>query len=133
MTPDDDVRDFKSAEDMVDETFVRKTRSVPMITFGHEFKERSDADKIDYLWKLASSLNDAAQQIQRERDELNEIAFKQHAQIKELERSRAADRQMIHRQLESANGKYQDLLKENQGLNREITKLEQEIEGLKAN
>ena len=131
---DTDEREMMEAPDFVDPIFVRESKDVKLIQFGPKWHfEKSDSDKIDYLIKLASSLNHAAQQIQSERDELNSVAIRQEEQIKALEQSRAADRQMIHKQLAAENEKHQNLLKENQGLNRRITELEREIEDLKAN
>lgn len=110
--------------DFVSDLFKRESKSVELIKFSEKFMLRPDKDKIEYLIKLASSLNHAAQQIQKERDELNQLLIKKESQLKKCHEQRDQDRMMIHKQLANENKKQQVLLKENQGLREEIKGLE---------
>ena len=110
--------------DMVDERFKRHSAGAEQIQFGKEWWLRPDKDKIEYLIKLASSLNHAAVQIQKERDELNKLLFSKEEQLTESTVVRDQDRQMIQKQLLRENKAKEELLQENQSLRAEIKRLE---------
>jgi exoribonuclease II len=108
---------------IVEELFKRETGKVKLIQFGEKFKSQSDEAKIKYLIELASSLNHAAQQIQKERDELNKLLFLKEDLLVKCKESRSAARVMIQKQIINENEKQQELLKENQQLRKEIEEL----------
>lgn len=119
-----------SKDDFVGKLFVRKTKKdkLKLIEFSKEWEARTDEEKIKYLHRLASSLNEAAQQIQKERDELNKILFQKEAELVALKKQMEVERMMIHKQLEAENKKQQKLLEENQNLRRK-TRMIAEKEG----
>jgi hypothetical protein len=104
--------------------FKRRSKNVPLIQMGVEFEKRSEKDKLMYFWKLASSLDYAAKQIQKERNELNTLLFKKEKQLTAYKKQLAQDRQMIQKQLMAENKTKQKLLDENQELRLEIKRLE---------
>jgi predicted nucleic acid-binding Zn-ribbon protein len=94
------------------------------ITLSPEFYARPLKDQVNYLIKLASSLNHAAQQIQEERDELSKLLFQKDGQLVKYQKQLGQDRGMIQQQLVRENQKRQELLEENQRLRAEIKRLE---------
>lgn len=112
-------------KDFVMKPVVRKSKDVPLLPLGKGFKERSHEEQVKYLHKLASSYHWTANQIQKERDELNTLVFQKEAQLVELKKAREADQRMIHRQLATANKEKQGLLQENQNLYAEIKALKE--------
>lgn len=103
-----------------------------MIDFGPDFEKRSLRDQIKYLKKLSSSLNEACQQIQKERDMAYNFTNKMNEDVKLAIQTRTRDRELIHKQMGSANEKHQKLITENQGLYKEIKKLECKVKKLEA-
>lgn len=65
----------KGLDDFVSEKFKRHSKDAKRISLPSDWKTRSDPDKIKYLIKLASALNEACQIIQGERDEANNLLF----------------------------------------------------------
>jgi hypothetical protein len=117
-------------EDFVSEDFVRHERSKPkLIKFGSKWDERPDKSKIEYLHKLASSLNESNERMQKELNEANELLFEKESQLTRLNQSQRIDRQMIHRRLAAENAEKQKLLEENVSLRKEIKSLTAQIEG----
>lgn len=117
----------KNESDFVGDNFERYSKNAPRIDIGGEFDKRSDKDKIEYLIKLASSLNHAAQLIQKERNELNDLLFSKEAQLTAAYEKITAGQMMIHKQLVRVNEEKQKLLDENQALYNEIMQLEKEL------
>jgi putative cell wall-binding protein len=60
---------------------------VPMIRFGTEFEAWEDKRKIEYLKKLASSMNEAARVMQDERNELALTVSSLQQQLLNLEKN----------------------------------------------
>ena len=114
--------------DLVTETFDRKTGSTPMIEFSDLWWAREAEDRVNYLHKLASSLDDAAKKLQKENNEMNELLFKKEAQLDAAHKAMGTDRSMIQKQLINENAKQQKLLEENQALRAEIKALEARLE-----
>lgn len=111
-------------KDFVSKLFKRTSKDVKLIEFSEKFHARPEKEKIEYLIKLASSLNHAAQQIQKERDLLNKLLFAKENQLKKCQEQRTQDRIMIQKQIATENAKQQALLRENQALRSEIKELE---------
>lgn len=107
--------------------FKRSSKECRRIEFGPEWHARSNKDKIEYLIKLASSLNHAAVEIQKERDELNNTCFNLESQLVVSQKQRMSDQVMIHTQLKNENENKQALLQENQMLRKEIKELEKKL------
>ncbi len=116
------VNDFEDFVD--DELFIRESRKCPMIRFGPAWEDQTDMYKIEYLWKLASSLNDAAQQIQKERDIANDLLFRKENQLTIGKGKLMQNQIMIQQQLRLANERHQKIIEENKGLYAEIKQLE---------
>lgn len=122
MTNGKDI-DNDLMEDFMEKGWERKSKDSKMITLSKKFQKRPDEEKITYLWKLASSLNHVAVQIQKERDEANSLLFVKEEKLVKCHEGRSQEQVMIRKQLEIADGKYQELLTENQNLYAEIKEL----------
>lgn len=120
------LKSFMEATDYISDVYKRNVKRAPMIKRSAEFYKRPIEEQLAYWHKLASSLNDACQQIQKERDELNAILFSKEAQLTQLKKQVEADRMMIHNQLDRENKRYQKLLEENQMLHRKTTEMEKD-------
>lgn len=103
------------------------TNKAKLIEFSDKWKARPEAERMEYLIKLASSLNHAAQEIQKERDFLNKLLFSKEEQLTKLNKQLSADRVMIQKQLVAENAKQQKLLDENAALHKEIRELETKL------
>jgi len=118
------IKEFMEAPDELEEGVARITKQAPMIKMGFQFYEKTIEEQSKYWHKLASSLNQACQKIQKERDALNALLFEKEKLLTQAQKERGQDRGMIQKQLMSANVKYQKLLEENQTLQKRITELE---------
>lgn len=119
--------DLKS-EDFVSELFKRtRGKDIAPYKLPVEWELRPFPEQVKYLCKLVSALNDAAQRIQSERNELNTILFSKEKQLTQLQKTVGADRMMIHKQLERANNEHQAILEENQQLYAEIAELTKKL------
>lgn len=118
------------SEDFITSDYVRHTMHAPKIQFSEEWHKKPASDRIEYLIKLASSLNDAARMIQEERDKLNSTCIKQEKQIKSLRDTTRKDRMMIHKQLAAENTIKEKLVQENMRANREINDLQDRLKEL---
>lgn len=107
-----------------EQLFKRYSIGAERIQFGDAWKARPDEDKIEYLIKLASSLNQAAVKIQEERNKLNAILFTKENQLVACNKGRTQDREMIQKQLLRENETKEKLIQENQSLRAEIKRLE---------
>jgi septal ring factor EnvC (AmiA/AmiB activator) len=117
----------KPEEDFVSPRWRKYSKEAPMIPIGNNIASRSDKDKFIYFHKLASSLNHAAQEIQKERDLLNKICFAKEKQIESLLEEKKKNVSMIHTQLAIKDKEKQELLEENQSLRKEIKNLENRL------
>ena len=118
------IKEFMEAPDELEEGVARITKQAPLIKMGFQFYEKTIEEQSKYWHKLASSLNQACQKIQKERDALNALLFEKEKLLTQAQKERGQDRGMIQKQLMSANVKYQKLLEENQTLQKRITELE---------
>jgi septal ring factor EnvC (AmiA/AmiB activator) len=117
--------------DFVDETkYERHSEAAVPIKFGKKWLARSNKDKIEYLIKLASSLNHAAVKIQEERNELSGILFEKERQLTACIKGRDQDREMIQKQLLKENATKQMQAKQLQVLTMEKKELRAEIKRL---
>ena len=119
--------DVKDLDFMDTSQYKRSSKECRRIEFSDEWHARSSKEKIEYLIKLASSLNHAAVQIQKERDELSNTCFNIESQLIVSQQARMSDQVMIHTQLKNENEAKQLLLSENQQLRKEIKELEKKL------
>ncbi len=82
-------------EDFMEEGWERKSRNSKMITLSKNFQKRPDEEKINYLWKLASSLNQVAVQIQKERNEANSLLFVKEEKLVKCHEGRSQEQLML--------------------------------------
>ena len=76
---------------------------IKMIKFGEEYKEWPDDRKIRYLEKLASAMNEAAAEMEKERDEAFAFAKNAERQIKAASELRDAQIEITTKQLLESN------------------------------
>jgi len=101
------------------------------IRLSERFLERPAPQQIDYLHSLASALNQAVDIMQRERNEINEVAIKQERQLFQQHAQHQAMAQQIQLQTEQSNAKAEQRIQEMMELKAEKRKLELEIRELK--
>lgn len=82
---------------------------IPKLKFDPEFEERSDKDKIAYLKELASSMNHAADIMQKERNQLAIDLKKQLSLVENAEKALAIQKTITQNQLISGNQQIQEL------------------------
>jgi len=96
----------------------------PKINWGNLYREKfDDTRKIEYLEKLASTMNHAAALIQDERNQLNGLMEKKEAQLESMAKAIEANNEMLQSEVTRMNA-------ERQGYNREIKRLNNKIREL---
>jgi len=96
----------------------------PHIQWGEVFLLWDDQKKLDYLMKFADSMNDAADRIQQERDELVKmLAFKEQ-QLEQMEASLEANNRMLQDEITKMNEYKQSVNKHTAELNKRIREIE---------
>lgn len=104
---------------------------IPQITFGEDFEERTDQEKITYLKALASSMNHAADLMQKERNELAKELVKQKGLVVNAENSLSIQKQVVINQLLAGNQEVQKLSQQILGLQKQLKDANQTIEDLR--
>jgi cell division septum initiation protein DivIVA len=128
------VSENEEKKGVITEPVIKRLKNLPdapMIDLPDKIKARGMREQIKYLMKLASSLNQACQMIQDERDTAYNFTNKMNEDVKLAIRTKARDREMIHKQMKTDNDRYQKLIEENQRLYAEIKKLENELKEAK--
>lgn len=97
----------------------------PKIKWGVLYKEKSDKEKIEYLEKLASSMNHAAHMIQEERNQLGELCERKEAQLIKLAEAVHANNAMLQQEVTLMNA-------QRQGYNAEVKRLNTEIREMRS-
>jgi septal ring factor EnvC (AmiA/AmiB activator) len=110
--------------------FKRISKDIKLIEFGEEFYLRSDRLKIEYLVKLASSLNHAAVTIQEERNKLNDLLYQKERQLVSCKKQRSQEQEMIQKQLLKENATKQAQAERLETLTMEKKRLLKEIKRL---
>lgn len=96
---------------------IRDMRAVaPTIKWGKQYKDWSLRKRLDYCEKLASTMNHAADMLQKERNELLEVCSQQAEMIKALQRGYCDQGNMVQGQI----GRFNE---ETQVLNNRIVEL----------
>ena len=83
------------------------TRRPPKIAWGEIYKGFTDAEKIEYLEKLASTMNHAAALIQDERNELLTLCELKEGQLQQMSKAMLANDSMLHGEVEKINAERQ--------------------------
>lgn len=99
------VQDY---EDLIDDNKVirlpvRKASQPYRIKFGDRYHNWDDKRKIDWLEKFASSMNEAADRLQKEGIQLNKLLFAKEGIIKKLYTERDGVRQLLNKRLQAEN------------------------------
>ena len=79
----------------------------PKIRWGLLYKGFKDSEKIEYLEKLASSMNYAAFIIQKERDDLLDLCIKQEKKIIAMDMAMEANQDMVQAEITKVNAERQ--------------------------
>jgi hypothetical protein len=88
----------------------------PRIKFLPRFHEREEEAKVEYLVKLASTMNHAAKLIQDERDRLVELMVLKEEQLEKMAAQLRENNAMLQQEVTRMNEKQQ-------GFHREVAKL----------
>jgi hypothetical protein len=75
----------------------------PKIKWGEQFEEMEDAKKIEYLKKLAATMNHAASLIQDERNQLNELLALKEKQVEKSAKLVEKNEEMVSKELAKVN------------------------------
>ena len=92
------------------------TRRPPKIKWGKMYLALSDAEKIEYLQKLASTMNHAASLVQDERNELLKLCELKEGQIEQMKKAMVANDSMLHSEVEKINAERQSFNESKSGL-----------------
>jgi hypothetical protein len=96
----------------------------PRIKWGELYKQFTDAEKIEYLEKLASTMNHAAYLIQGERDEVLTLCGLKEQQLEKLSSSMGKNDSMVQSEIMKMNEERQSFNKHVAELNKKIRELE---------
>ena len=107
-----------------------KNRRIQMIKFGDEFEKWNDKHKINYLKKLASSMNEAADLMQRER---NQMAVKLQVakdQLKNVEKNLEIQKAIVFKSITDTNQAKEEYINRIQMLDSRVKTQDKVIEVL---
>lgn len=107
-----------------------KKNHIPEIQWGEVFKGWKPARQIRYLKALASSMNESAELMQKERNECLKVIEKNEIQIKALHKKNADQMDLITDQMAKFNEGKQGLLMRIQELDRLNGELKKKERGL---
>ncbi len=105
----------------LDETLIEKRP--PKISWGRIYKDMTDQKKIEYLEKLASTMNHAASLIQGERNELNNLCELKENQLGKMKEAMDQNMNMLQTEVTKMN-------EQRQGFNAEVGRLNKIIKDL---
>jgi hypothetical protein len=105
----------------------------PRIKWGELYKNFNEAEKVEYLEKIASAMNHAAYQVQLERDELLKLCELKEKQIHQLGHDMRNNNGMIQSEIMKVNDERQAFNKHVAELNQQIKDLTQQVDELKNN
>ena len=88
----------------------------PKITWGRIYQSSSNEEKIDYLEKLASTMNHAASLIQDERNQLNKLCELKEQQIEKLKAAMDQNNGMLQSEVAKINEERQKFNESKAGL-----------------
>lgn len=96
----------------------------PKIKWGKIYEQSTDKQKIEYLEKLAATMNHAAYLIQEERNQMLELVAKKEEQIIKLKEAMGKNMDMLTSEITKMNEQRQEFHKEVARLNKRIRELE---------
>jgi seryl-tRNA synthetase len=99
----------------------------PRIKWGDKYADWTDAEKVPYLETLACSMNNAADLIQIERNELNEICAMKDKQVKKISEAMEQNMNMLQSEMTNMNTQRQDYHACISDLNKKVKELEETI------
>lgn len=102
-------------------------RRPPKITWLKGFNDREDQVKIEYLKKLASTMNHAAKLISVERDKLVKLMVVKEQQLEKMASQVAANNQMLQSEVTRMNEQKQGFHAEVSRLNKRIKELDSQL------
>lgn len=88
----------------------------PKIAWGKIYELSSNEEKIEYLEKLASTMNHAASLIQDERNQLNKLCELKEQQIEKLKEAMDANNNMLQSEMAKINEERQKFNQSKAGL-----------------
>ena len=100
------------------------TRRPPRIKWGELYKSWKPERKIEYLEKFAASMNNAADLLQHERNELNVLCEKKEKQIEAMKVAIDQNNAMIQSEITKMNAERQEYNKAIAERNQRIRELE---------
>lgn len=100
---------------------------MPEIDFGEDFEALEPLKKVIYLKKLSSSLNHAADLIQKERNKLSEECIVLAAVAQNAENSANIQKGIVLKSITERNLEKQDFIKKMQELEQELRVYKQEL------
>src|SRR3990167_10116302 len=92
------------------------------ITWGRIYEGSSSEEKIEYLEKLASTMNHAASLIQDERNQLNKLCELKEQQIEKMKEAMEANNNMLQSEVAKINEERQKFNDSKAGLKGEALK-----------
>lgn len=95
----------------------------PKIKWGELYKQFSDKEKIEYLQKIASTMNHAAYLIQEERNGLLKSIDKKEEQLIKMKKTIDQNMEMLQIEITKINEERQEVNKKVAKLNAEIRRL----------
>jgi len=95
----------------------------PKIDWGDAYTSWGKEKKIEYLEKLANTMNHAAALIQHERNQLNDILTKKEAQLKSINGTLSQNNEMIQKEITTMNAMRRKFNARVSDLNKEIKEL----------
>jgi seryl-tRNA synthetase len=99
----------------------------PKIAWGDKYKDWTDKEKISYLEILACSMNHAADLIQKERNELNDLCGMKEKQLEKMSEAMTQNMDMLQSEITNMNIQKQDYHVCISELNAKIRELEKTI------
>ncbi len=100
------------------------SRTPPRIAWGEGYKMMTDAQKIDYLEKLASTMNHAAFLIQNERNDLVKLYDNKERKVEAMSKALDANNSMMQQQITKMNADKQEYFKSIARLNETVREYE---------
>ena len=105
----------------------------PKIAWGRIYQASSNEEKIEYLEKLASTMNHAASLIQDERNQLNKLCELKEQQIEKLKEAMDANNLMLQSEVTKINEERQKFNQSKAGLKGQALKDQlKALKGLKS-
>lgn len=92
------------------------SRRPPKIAWGKIYQASSQDEKIEYLEKLANTMNHAASLIQDERNQLNKLCELKEQQIEKLKEAMDANSDMLQKEVAKINEERQKFNQSKAGL-----------------